>query len=92
VPIGPELALELKGLMAASGFYRGEVDGRWEPAAQQRFELFLGSENYDNRIDRTGLLDLEVLADLRLRYGHLGDDGPAGDHSRARPHAATDGP
>ena len=25
-------------------------------------------ENYDNRIDNGDLLDLEVLADLRLRY------------------------
>ena len=31
--------------------------------------LFLGSENYDNRIDNGGLLDLEVLADLRHKYG-----------------------
>ena len=31
--------------------------------------LFLGSENYDNRIENGGLFDLEVLADLRRRYG-----------------------
>jgi uncharacterized Ntn-hydrolase superfamily protein len=70
VPIGPELAFELKSMMTSGGFFEGAVDGSWEPAAQQRFELFLGSENYDNRIDNGGLLDLEVLADLRLRYGH----------------------
>ncbi len=32
--------------------------------------FFLGSENYDNRIDNGGMFDLEVLADLRLRYGN----------------------
>jgi uncharacterized Ntn-hydrolase superfamily protein len=69
VPITSELALELKTIMAARRFYTGDVDGRWDTAAQQRFELFLGSENYDNRIDNGGLLDLEVLDDLRLRYG-----------------------
>jgi hypothetical protein len=37
-------------------------------AAQRRLELFLGSENYDNRINDAGLFDLEVLADLRRRY------------------------
>jgi len=37
-------------------------------AAQHRLDLFLGRENYDNRIDNGGLLDLEVLADLRVRY------------------------
>jgi uncharacterized Ntn-hydrolase superfamily protein len=87
VPIGPELARELKGLMAARGFYRDEVDDTWEPAARQRFELFLGSENYDNRIDHDGLLDLEVLADLRRKYGR---SGPG--HDPASPRAATRGP
>ena len=69
VPIVPELALELKRLMAAQGFYRGKLDDSWDPAIQRRLDLFLGSENYDNRIDNGGLFDLEVLADLRLRYG-----------------------
>jgi uncharacterized Ntn-hydrolase superfamily protein len=69
VPIGPEIALELKNLMTERGFYTGGMDGTWDSTAQRRWELFLGSENYDNRIDNGGLLDLEVLADLRLRYG-----------------------
>jgi uncharacterized Ntn-hydrolase superfamily protein len=69
VPIGPELALELKGFMAAIGFYEGEPDDNWDSAAQRRWELFLGSENYDNRINNGGMLDLEVLADLRRKYG-----------------------
>lgn len=69
VPIGPELALELKTLMAGRGFHAGVVDDSWGPAARRRSELFLGSENYDNRINGGELLDLEVLADLRLRYG-----------------------
>ena len=68
VPITPDLAVELKTLMAAQGFYTGEVDHRWDVAAQHRLDLFLGRENYDNRIDNGGLFDLEVLADLRLRY------------------------
>jgi len=69
VPIGPELALELKGLMARMGFYAGELDDRWDGEIQRRLELFLGSENYDNRIDNGGLFDVEVLTDLRRRYG-----------------------
>jgi uncharacterized Ntn-hydrolase superfamily protein len=71
VPIGPDLALELKTLMAARGFYQEEPDGNWDPEAQARLDRFLGSENYDNRIDNGGLFDLEVLADLRRRYGHV---------------------
>src|SRR3954463_9564488 len=69
VPIAPEQALELKALMAARGFYDGALDGNWDPAARRRWELFLGSENYDNRINDGEMLDLEVLADLRRRYG-----------------------
>src|SRR3954454_20815530 len=34
VPIGPELALELKGLMAARGSYHGETDGSWDAVAR----------------------------------------------------------
>jgi uncharacterized Ntn-hydrolase superfamily protein len=52
------------------GYYRGELDDSWDASTQRQLELFLGSENYDNRIDNGGLFDLEVLADLRLRYGH----------------------
>jgi uncharacterized Ntn-hydrolase superfamily protein len=72
VPLTPELAVELKTLMSAQGFYTGAVDDRWDSAAKRRLDLFLGRENYDNRIDNGGLLDLEVLADLRLRYGEPG--------------------
>ncbi len=68
VPITSVLAVELKTLMAARGFYHGAIDDSWDSTTQSRFELFLGSENYDNRIDNGGLLDLEVLADLRARY------------------------
>ena len=69
VPITPELALELKTLMAAAGSYAGVVDDDgWDSSAQRQLDLFLGRENYDNRIDNGGLLDLEVLADLRQRY------------------------
>jgi len=69
VPIGPELAIELKGLMTRRGFYSGGLDDRWDSEVQRRLELFLGSENYDNRTENGGLFDVEVLADLRRRYG-----------------------
>ena len=59
----------LSRLMAAQGFYTGDADGGWDAADRRRWELFLGSENYDNRINGGALLDLEVLADLRRRYG-----------------------
>jgi uncharacterized Ntn-hydrolase superfamily protein len=75
VPIGPELAVELKGLMAVHGTWSGAPDGSWDADARRNWELFLGSENYDNRINDGTLLDLEVLADLRRRYGRLTPGG-----------------
>ena len=77
VPIGPELAAELKGFMAAQSFYAGELDDSWDSTTRMRWELFLGSENYDNRINNGEMLDLEVLADLRRKYGqtHTGQQG-----------------
>ncbi|GAA3388314.1 DUF1028 domain-containing protein [Cryptosporangium minutisporangium] len=78
VPITPDLALELKRLMAVSGYFRGELDASWDEPAQRRFQLFLGSENYDNRIHADGLVDLEVVADLRRRYGPEASAGPVG--------------
>ena len=62
--------------MAARGFFQGEVDDHWNAAVRERWELFLGSENYDNRINGGELLDLEVLADLRRKYGPGGSPGP----------------
>jgi uncharacterized Ntn-hydrolase superfamily protein len=82
VPIGPELALELKKLMAVQGFYHGNLDDSWDPTVQRHLDLFLGSENYDNRIDNGGLFDLEVLADLRLRYGGKVDGVSPGQRAR----------
>ena len=82
VPIVPELALELKRLMAAQGFYKGTLDDSWDAVTQRRLDLFLGSENYDNRIDNGGLFDLEVLADLRLRYGDKVDGVAPGRRAR----------
>ena len=82
VPIGPELASELKRLMAARGFYEGELDDSWDAATQRCLDLFLGSENYDNRIDNGGMFDLEVLADLHLKYGNELDGAAAGREER----------
>jgi hypothetical protein len=70
------------GHRQARGFYRGKLDDSWDPAIQRRLNLFLGSENYDNRIDNGGLFDLEVLADLRLRYGNKADGLAPGQRAR----------
>jgi uncharacterized Ntn-hydrolase superfamily protein len=82
VAMTPELAIELKTLMTAQGGYAGPIDDKWDLDAQRCLDLFLGRENYDNRIDNGGLLDLEVLADLRLRYAAPKESAPKVEHRR----------
>jgi len=67
VAIGSELANELKQLMRERDFYRGPLDGRWESDAIRSMQMFMGWENYDNRIRDDDLIDTEVLADMRAR-------------------------
>ena len=80
VAMTPELAIELKALMTAQGGYAGPIDENWDSDAQRRLDLFLGRENYDNRIGNGGRLDLDVLADLRLRYPAPMESPPNVEH------------
>ena len=67
VPIEGELAEELKTLMRDRGFYSGSIDRHWEADAIEAMQLFMGWENYDNRIRGDALIDSEVLADMRAK-------------------------
>ena len=82
VAMTPKLAIELKTLMTAQGGYADPVDDHCDVDARRLLDLFLGRENHDNRIDNGGLLDLEVLADLRLRYPTAKTPSPRVHHHR----------
>ena len=69
-------------LMTAQAGYAGPVDDHCDVDARRRLDLFLGRENHDNRIDNGGLLDLEVPADLRLRYPTAKTPSPRVQHHR----------
>nr|MDT0663361.1 DUF1028 domain-containing protein [Micromonospora sp. DSM 115978] len=68
IKIDSDLARELKQLLVARGFYGGGVDGEWGVDAIEAMQRFMGWENYDNRIRDDGLIDSEVLADMRSRH------------------------
>lgn len=72
VPIDTDIARELKALLARQGYLKkakGKPTGTWDQAAIAALQRFMGVENYDNRIRADALIDLEVLADIRARYG-----------------------
>lgn len=68
VPIDAALAAEIQSLLKARGFYQGEVTGRCDPATLAALRDFMGWENYDERIREDDLIDLDVLADIRIKH------------------------
>jgi len=79
LPIEKDLALELQGLLKARGFYDGADDGVFGPASIRALHDFMGWENYDERIRDDGLIDREVLEDMRVKHRDwlASEDGPA---------------
>lgn len=69
IDITPTLARELKGILIARGFLKGEPDGEWDAAAIAAMERLMGTDNYDNRIREDARIDTEVLEDIRRRHG-----------------------
>lgn len=69
VPIGPDLARELKAILRRTGFADLADGPGWPPAATAALRRFMGSENYDNRLRDDAQIDVEVLADIRRRHG-----------------------
>ena len=67
--ITPQVARELHGFLAQAGFDADPAEERWDAASIAQFKRFMGEENYDNRLRDDARIDLEVLDDLRRRYG-----------------------
>ena len=68
LPIQGDLAIELQGLLKARGFYSGQDDGRFGEQSLRALHDFMGWENYDERIRDDGLIDSEVLEDIRAKH------------------------
>ncbi len=68
LPIQGDLALELKGLLKARGFYEGPLQGEFDQHCIRALHDFMGWENYDERIRDDGRIDREVLEDMRTRH------------------------
>ncbi|TCO80934.1 putative Ntn-hydrolase superfamily protein [Plasticicumulans lactativorans] len=69
VPITPTLALELRRLLHARGFYAAEPAAQaFDAETRRALRDFMGWENYDERMRDDDLIDLEVLADMRAKH------------------------
>ncbi len=68
VKIDPAIAGELQQILRARGFYQGAVDGQCDAGLLGALRDFMGWENYDERIRDDDLIDLEVLADMRVKH------------------------
>lgn len=69
IPVEGDLARELQDLLRERGFYAGAMDGVCGPVMRRALHDFMGWENYDERIRDDGLIDREVLADIRRKRG-----------------------
>jgi uncharacterized Ntn-hydrolase superfamily protein len=57
---------DLKRLMIARGFYRGDAAAPWDEATAQALDTFIASENFEERVDlKMRTIDAPVLAHLR---------------------------
>lgn len=68
VPLAGELAAEVQAILHERGFLAGYAAGNCDAGTLRALHDFMGWENYDERIRDDGLIDLEVLADMRLRH------------------------
>jgi len=73
IRIDAALTKELQTIMhdkayKAFEFYAGPVSGIFDEATNKALQNFMGWENYDVRIRQDGLIDKEVLEDIRKNY------------------------
>lgn len=68
VPLAGALAAEVQAILHERGFLAGFVAGDCDAGTLRALHDFMGWENYDERIRDDGLIDLEVLADMRTKH------------------------
>ena len=57
-------------MMTRLGYYDGAVDGSWDEATQTAFRAFVGTENFEERVDVPGrAIDPPALDYIRDRFG-----------------------
>jgi uncharacterized Ntn-hydrolase superfamily protein len=61
-----DVLVDLKRIMASKGFYRGDASGPWDEATLKALDVFVASENFEERVDlKRRTIDGPVLTYLR---------------------------
>ena len=70
IAIDEGLAGELQAMMTRLGYYQGAANGNWDAATQTAFRAFIGTENFEERVDIPGrVIDRPALAYIRENFG-----------------------
>ena len=66
LPIQGRVLIDLRRAMKQSGIYRGDEAGPWDDATAKALDVFIASENFEERVDlKARTIDAPVLAHLR---------------------------
>lgn len=69
LPIEGDVLLDLKRIMKRAGHYQGEESSLWDDAAARALDVFIASENFEERVDlRARTIDPPVLEYLRRNF------------------------
>ncbi|MDR7520594.1 MAG: DUF1028 domain-containing protein, partial [Armatimonadota bacterium] len=63
------VARMVQQMLAKAGFYQGPIDGVYGPRTKDAFRRWCSVENFEERWREDDLVDREVLAYMRRRYG-----------------------
>lgn len=70
IAIDEALAGELQAMMTRLGYYQGPASGDWDEATRNAFRAFIGTENFEERVDIAGrTVDPPALDYMRERFG-----------------------
>ncbi len=68
IVIDEKLCKELQTIMKDRGFYKGEINGKFDDFTKKTLKDFMYWENYDERVRDDNMIDKEVLIDLQKNY------------------------
>lgn len=68
-PLDAPLTREIQGILKATGFYEGEINGVYDDRTRKALEDFQGWENLEMRFRKDQQIDDVVLQYMRERYG-----------------------
>lgn len=69
ISIDEALAREFQTMIGRLGYYDGAIDGNWDDATQTAFRAFVGTENFEERVDVPGrTIDPPALDYIRKQF------------------------